>query len=271
MKIERRRFLISASYGAAGALSLRSPTLAYAGFARRSEASTAPAAGRIAQGLSPPEVLSGVRLELQQATIPGDRPVEVWADEVICSEAIATNGHSIQIVARRLVLGTESQFDLQGPLAEPTYPVDSRAADGPTFSAHGSDGDNGADGPKSGSILVIANEVIGQLRVNARGRDGGNGQSGGNGAHGARPPKARACSTGSTGNSGGNAGSGGTGGRGGDGGTVRVLIMTALAHAPIIDAEGGAAGTAGKGGQPGRGSEGGQGGDASYHFEEPRR
>jgi hypothetical protein len=131
----------------------------------------------------------------------------------------------------------------------------------------GNNGDTGNPGATGGSILLIAERIIGSATLIAKGGDGGPGQDGENGASGkAGDPGAddghHGRARGGRGGNGGDAGGGGVGGTGGSGGTIRVFCMDDTKAKITTVLSKGVGGQPGNPGQPG--APGAAGPDGGY-------
>lgn len=141
--------------------------------------------------------------------------------------------------------------------------------------ADGPPGFNGEDGANAPSITLVVKRLIGGLKVNLRGEDGGPGGQGGTGGAGGQggygTPASqtmfecrRGAGDGGPGGRGGNGGIGGAGGRGGNGGTFTLVTdaegAAAISRLLLVDLSPGTGGKGGLGGASGTGGPGGPGG-----------
>ncbi len=165
-----------------------------------------------------------------------------------------------------------------------SYPVDSATPPSPNGAAgnngsngnngsggagdHGTAGNNGADGNPgkgAGEIKVVADRLIGNLKIinigigggaggaGGDGGKGGNGGSGANGVSGVFDCRSGPGNGGSGGN-GGNGGDGGHGGKGGNGGPVIITLGQVESGGGLdIKTEGGTGGNSGEAGKAGQG------------------
>ncbi len=183
------------------------------------------------------------------------------------TESISAPGKTVTITTRFLDVDHELSISVSGAHAK-SHPV--AANSGRSVGAHGGNGRVGNSGKNGGTILIIAENISGNIiKLNAEGGNGASGQSGGNGQTGANGRNAQnrknqlsdegSGRRGGNGAKGGNAGKGGIGGNGGNAGEVTVIA--AETHLKVlISIEVGAAGMAGKNGTPGAGGIGGRGG-----------
>lgn len=141
--------------------------------------------------------------------------------------------------------------------------------------ADGPPGFKGEDGANAPSVTLVVKRLLGGLKVNLRGEDGGPGGQGGTGGAGGQggygTPASqsmfecrRGAGDGGPGGRGGNGGVGGSGGHGGNGGTFTLVTdatnAAAVSRLLLVDLSPGAGGAGGLGGAGGVGGPGGPGG-----------
>ncbi|WP_152599861.1 hypothetical protein [Noviluteimonas dokdonensis] len=211
-------------------------------------------------------------MTLRREDIPVDRPTIIWADIVTLEGRLETKGHSFGITARQLNFAQNALIDTSGPEASPSFPAGDKASLGINQGDNGRNGDNGGQGAYAGSVLLIADTILGEISVFAPGGDGGDAQSGGDGAKGATaPPQPKKCRPGIQGGAGGRGGLAGKPGDGGPGARVQIYSSRNADSTPEFNVEGGKAGAQASHGNPGEGGDGGRGGEISYTLEPSSR
>jgi hypothetical protein len=175
-------------------------------------------------------------------------PVTLIADKIVIAGEILTNGYALNISSRVLefkgsglirtfsksavpVLYVDNRLDkIQGNPSAP-FPMNFVGQTG----AIGISGNPGNQNP--GAITIVASKLLGTIRINASGQNGGKGGKGGSGGQGVigKDGVDAICKTSKSGNTeipgtdgshGGAGGLGGFGGRGGNGGPNAKVFIT---------------------------------------------
>lgn len=205
-------------------------------------------------------------LKLDASTLvfnAGSDPVETALDRLnlVHGGRIVTNGATLTIRAK------EIDTDNSGSIVSFEDNNDKPPKAAP--------GRSGFDGRSGGHVTLAAQVLVGTLKVDLRGQDGGAGGDGLPGVPGApgRPGQnasdsfvgcRNSATDGSIGQPGGSGGPGGPGGKGGDGGSLELHGSVAQKASSInLSADGGKPGEGGEGGIGGIGGSGGQGGNGS--------
>jgi len=202
--------------------------------------------------------LSGISIKLPNNILKTGRPTMVWTDKLVLNGTYETDGGSLFVLARRIEAAPNTVLRTKGSDGSG---FDRHADPGPNPGQNGRDGRAGAPGQAGGDIILIADEVVGDLTLDARGGNGGAGQFGGDGAPGPGGSQGTDCNKGGQGGTGGSAGAGGNGGDAGAGGNVWLLSSPKAQIATIIiQTDPGNPGMGGDSGRPGGGGPGGKGG-----------
>lgn len=220
-------------------------------------------------------LMTGVRLEVRQENVPGDKDLVVRAYEVVLPASLTSPGRVISIACRRLRCVASVVIDVSGKDAIANAIA---AVDGRNPGQAGEPGQDGKRGDDGGSIMIVASELIGSLSCRANGGNGAAGQAGGSGAIGAPGAdgpdgelrrNGRAAEAGRPGGRGGDAGAGGNGGAGGNAGTIDLRFAVSPREPMNIEAMPGLGGRPGYAGSPGNGGPGGRGGREAFCSWEP--
>lgn len=216
-------------------------------------------------------VSAGIAINLADVVAP-DRANVISADEVIVAGEVKTNGHSLTILARRVIFSESGRIVADGLVGMPNISAGQAYESAHTPGAMGVDGEDGGAGRSSGNVTITAEEVLGQVDISAVGGTGGRPRDGGNGFIGAKGASGANRTTYSVGaapaechaQGGGQGGASGLPGRrgpGGAGGMVRLHTRAVVeAGRCVIKVAGGAPSEPGVPGIPGRGGPGGDGG-----------
>jgi hypothetical protein len=239
---------------------------------------TGPNEFRFLSGLTPHH-----DLDTQVAT---DRRTHIAADKIVVDSVVATKGQSITLVCRVLEFTANGRIDTSGRTGVPNATAGDRPRTPNGEGATGIDGADGGRGGNAGDVRIVAQKIIGKVRINASGGVGGRAGDGGHGSQGARgqhgvdtsvewgpngerpdyPPQTH----GQQGKRGGAAGLPGRRGAGGAGGRVSIATPTQLDSAMLeINVAGGATGPAGDWGQPGEGGPPGEPGECAFIYCSP--
>ncbi len=232
--------------------------------------------------------MSRIRV-VEPLALVGDTRLQ--ADEIRVEVPIVTRGHSLDLLARRLVFSNKAEikaFDTPAPHGPPGPAYEGPAASGRRDAMRGQDGATGKEGfagsdgmgvvdawPRE--IHLFSGILEGHIRISAVGQSGGDGGVGGRGqdggAGGPGVPSVTAFFIWSTrptpGGDGGNFGKGGRGGKGGQGGIpVPVSVFygnSGGARKPFLEvvSRPGSGGKRGPGGPPGAPGNGGPGGSGN--------
>lgn len=204
-------------------------------------------------------------------------------DEVVINGVLETQGHRLQIDAKRITFGPRgrivaflnaAQKGATGNPGRAGNPGGDYAGSGGAGQAPTAQAPRGADGPENpGEIILAAAEFVGRPVIDGVGQKGGQGGEGGRGGRGGtggrgKPGEANCWGPASDGGRGGAGGRGGSGGKGGDGGNggraVSIVFVYGQVHEDYSPAHiyswAGGAGLAGEAGLPGDPGDGGQGG-----------
>jgi hypothetical protein len=213
------------------------------------------------------------------SVIQGDRPVEIYAEEVIVDSNVASFGYTVSIVCKRLTFMASATLTVSGRPAPQSYPPGAPAQGSLEAGAHGADGADGGHGTDSGNVRVVTDEIVGTGGFRAEGGDGGRGQDAGSGRQGASGAAGTQLTTvdpnvfrnppaetrGKKGGRGGNAGLPGRPGPGGHGGYVDIRTRKPITADQIaIQTHGGKPGEPGARGQVGAGGPPGPQGQVIY-------
>jgi hypothetical protein len=222
------------------------------------------------------QVREDYRLKLPPALVLGGRPLIVWAQEVELEGKYKTDGGSLAIIARRILVGPGTTIDTSGLTGQPDHDPSQRARDGRTWGESAASGVRGGDGGNGGDLMLVCRDLEGApLTVALDGGAGGRGQYGGNGmiGRGGHPgDRARSCSPGGRGGDGGAAGAGGDGGHGGSSGWMFLQTAVEIPAGRIaVTLREGLGGSAGLHGSPGDGGAGGAGSAYREPRDPPRR
>jgi hypothetical protein len=187
----------------------------------------------------------------------------IRAYTVEITENLRTDGGSLAFLARTVNFGHHRYIDLRGLESSADFAGKNRAPDGREPGTPGANGTGGAKGGNAGTLIVRAQDVLGSLHIDAKGRPGGAGQDGGHGAPGKNGVTgAKPGDRGGNGQPGGDAGVPGSGGDGGDGGYIDIAAINTPADDWIrFSVDGGDGGSMGQYGQPGDGGKAGAGGE----------
>lgn len=202
----------------------------------------------------------------------GTSPSVIHAFRIQSSESkLSLLGGSVVLIAREINLENPLTIDVTGA---PGTGKNKEA----TSTQLGHDGDDGSDlgstgnGLKGGSVLIVAERIVGSLSVIADGGRGAAGQDGQDGSPGTPGTPGRRDNTGGLGTpggkggKGGDAGGGGPGGNGGDGGSIAIYYIDGSRAQISMSAAVGAGGAAGQPGTVGPpGTAGPPGGGWLYH------
>ncbi|WP_162878250.1 hypothetical protein [Trinickia diaoshuihuensis] len=206
--------------------------------------------------------LDAIDISLDQSHIPGDGALTVRADTIRIDGLISLPGRDLTILARQIVCGANATISTKAPAVAVDY-AGATAPNGVRSGDPGQDGRNGSDGANGGQVLIFAENMSGNLTVDASGAQGGAAENGGDGAPGAHGRDwARGMAQGGDGGVGGRAGAPGKPGNGGNGGRIGVYVVGTITvlPKPILVSRGGGAGTPASPGKPGAGGQAGNGG-----------
>lgn len=220
------------------------------------------ASRNISQPDSPAKVWTGINVLLEQALVPNDRPVVVWADLITVKGTIQTGGQNLFLSARTIKFDQDARIDSMAPPPADDYPPDLIPRKPEKHGAEGVNGKSGSNGGDAGNVFIICEKIEGNVVVIANGQRGGNAQSGGAGQDGKPGVDAIGlCANGIAGTPGGHGGLAGTPGNGGNGGIIAIATQEDFdASRATLSAQKGEPGSVGKHGKPGIGGKAAKGG-----------
>jgi hypothetical protein len=217
-------------------------------------------------------VKTGIFTTLSQSDVFENRKIIIRANEVtIDGNIIYPSGH-IEIYARKII-SNSATIDISGNKGNPDFTNRAQALSGTNPGDSGSNGENGGNGKNGGTIRIIAEDVIGKVKIFSNGGTGGKAQDGGNGSKGKRGRDyTNNCEPPTNGGSGGTAGQAGKPGDGGNGGEISIFIAN-ISNIEFNKVEATAAkgrsGEKGRHGKPGQGGDPGKGGVVIGHWADP--
>ena len=205
-------------------------------------------------------------IDINQSSVPYDPSVHapsqkdfvVYADTINITGPLVNKDRNINFIARQIIFNEALNAS-----------IDTSGFDGhvdfPNLPAGGS-GVSGGSGTGGGNVTIVADEILGPVKITAGGGAGQSGQSGAGGKDGedGQPGEVSSnpyvcCTKQPTdGEPGTDGGSGGNGGNGGNSGSVSILVTVSKEMGPLlVYGSGGVAGDAGKLGHGGKGGSGG--------------
>jgi hypothetical protein len=167
-------------------------------------------------------ILPDLGLDPSQANI-------IRARKILVSGQVKLSGQSIALYASEVQFADGSGIDTSGGEPSNRWSAGDRAPDGVLPGQAGADGTDGSPGANGGAIRIVAERIIGPIRLNTAGGAGGRGRDGGNGHDGrdGNPAPQRSKlndNPGQPGERGGNGGRAGGSGNGGAGGDVDIRV-----------------------------------------------
>ena len=206
-------------------------------------------------------------IDIDQTNVPYDTSTQapsqtdfvVYADVINITGPLSNPSRNIRFVARLIIFNEDlnASIDTSGIEGHVNFP------DLPA----GGSGVGGGNGTDGGNVTIIADEILGPVKINVTGGAGQLGQNGENGKNGDDGKSGYVDCTyglctkkvnGGDGSPGTDGGNGGNGGSGGNSGNVNILVTVSKELGPLtVTGVGGAAGGAGSLGHGGSGGKGG--------------